>query len=68
MNGLNGHPWSVHLVPEPSRLALVGLGFAGMLTLRRARAKSRPELNHLWQMNSLLNAERQWCGVADGHR
>lgn len=37
MTGLNGNPWNVHPVPEPSTLALAGLGLAGMLMLRRRK-------------------------------
>lgn len=38
LTGLNGHPFSVHtVVPEPSTLALAGLGLAGMLVLRRRK-------------------------------
>lgn len=39
MTGLNGHPFSLSIVniPEPSTLALAGLGLAGMLVLRRRK-------------------------------
>ena len=37
LTGLNTHPFSVHGVPEPSTLALAGLGLAGMLVLRRRK-------------------------------
>lgn len=39
LTGLNGHPFSLTInpVPEPSTLALAGLGFAGMLVLRRRK-------------------------------
>ena len=37
MTALNGHPWNVHVVPEPSTLALAGLGLAGMMMLRRRK-------------------------------
>lgn len=38
LTGLNGHPFNVHpVVPEPSTLALAGLGLAGMLVLRRRK-------------------------------
>jgi hypothetical protein len=39
MTALNGHPWSVGPIPEPSILTLGGFGLAGMLLLRR-RASS----------------------------
>ena len=38
LTGLNGHPFALDvLIPEPSAVALLGLGFAGMLVLRRRR-------------------------------
>jgi hypothetical protein len=37
MTGLNGHPWSVSVVPEPSTLALAALAAAALFTARRAR-------------------------------
>jgi hypothetical protein len=37
MTALNGHPWNVHPVPEPSTLALAGLGLAGIMMLRRRK-------------------------------
>lgn len=38
MTALNGNPWFVHaVIPEPSTLALAGLGLAGMMVLRRRK-------------------------------
>lgn len=37
LTGLNGHSFSLHPVPEPSALALAGVGLAGMLVLRRRK-------------------------------
>lgn len=39
MTGLNGHPWSVAPVPEPSTLALAGVGVAMGLFLYCTRKK-----------------------------
>lgn len=37
MSGIGGHPFTVSGVPEPSTLALAGLGLAGLLVLRRRK-------------------------------
>lgn len=38
LSGINGHPFSlVTVVPEPSTLALAGLGLAGLMVLRRRK-------------------------------
>ena len=37
MNGIGGNPFTVGPVPEPSTLALAGLGLAGMMMLRRRK-------------------------------
>jgi hypothetical protein len=37
MTALNGHPFGLDIIPEPSTPALAGLGLAGMLLLRRRR-------------------------------
>jgi hypothetical protein len=50
MTGLNGHPWTLD-VPEPSKLALVGLGLAGMLLQRRRNCEK-----HAWLYASKRSA------------
>jgi hypothetical protein len=37
LTGLNGQTLVLHNVPEPSTIALAGLGFAGLLVLRRRK-------------------------------
>ena|SRR5579859_2866463 len=58
MTGLNGHPWSVSAVPEPSALALAGVGLAGILVLRARHTglNHPPQRTRRHRLDAMLNA------------